>query len=56
MLVLPITNGPNLVGSYVIQILTGDSRIPSNFKDKYSAFFASVSFSDAYLCSISNDS
>ena len=36
--------------------MTGDSRIPSNFKDKYSDFFVSVSFSDAYLCSISNDS
>src|SRR5919206_428671 len=33
--VLPSTNGPNLVESYVMQIFRGDSIMPSSFNERY---------------------
>ena len=47
MLDLPITNGPNFVGSYVTQRLTGDSKIPSNLNDRYFDFFGSSAYQHA---------
>src|SRR5919197_2179563 len=36
--VLPRTKGPNLVESYVTQILTSDSIIPSSLSERYFSF------------------
>ena len=51
MLVLPITNGPNLEGSYVTQTLRGESSIPSNLKERYFDFWGSSTKCEA--CSFS---
>ena len=56
MLDLPITNGPNFVGSYVTQTLTGDSKIPSSLNDRYFDFFGSSTICDERFFSSSNDS
>ena len=51
-----MTNGPNLVGSYVTQRLTGDSKIPSNLNDRYFDFFGSSTIWEERFFSSSNDS
>jgi len=56
MLDLPITNGPNLEGSYVTQILRGESSIPSNLKERYFDFCGSSITSEERFRSFSNDS
>src|SRR5919202_1309254 len=54
--VLPRTKGPNLVGSYVTQILTADSIIPSS--ERYFSFLCflrllSLLCSSSVVCSSS---
>jgi hypothetical protein len=55
ILFLPITNGPNFDGSYVIQILIGDSRMPSNLKERYFDFFVPSNNLEESILSDSND-
>src|SRR5919198_2836894 len=40
--VLPRTKGPNLVESYVTQILTADSIIPSSLSERYFSFLCNL--------------
>src|ERR671933_2455894 len=65
--VLPRTNGPNLVESYVTQMLTADSIMPSSLSERYFSFLcmacvwcacptkASSSIKTDFLCSLKNE-
>src|ERR687887_2097759 len=48
--VLPRTKGPNLVESYVTQILTADSIIPSSLSERYFSFLCIICLQSS-LCS-----
>src|ERR1041385_8181510 len=50
--VLPRTNGPNLVESYVTQMLTADSIMPSSLSERYFSFLCTACVLSV-LCSCS---
>src|SRR6476661_9262830 len=56
MLDLPMTNGPNLVGSYVMQMFTAQSMIPCNRSDRYFDLFGSSTRAEERIRSLSNES
>ena len=56
MVVLPITKGPNFDGSYVTQMFTGASIIPSSLKERYFDLRGSSTNLAEYSLSFSKDS
>src|SRR5574340_649302 len=53
---LPITKGPNFVGSYVMHTFTAQSKIPWSLSDRYFDLFGSSTRVEARIRSLSNES